>query len=1126
MSDWKQHIADELDRITEDDIAGADRNHGLSRDEKTRIRSYVRDKVGVARRVPALPPGFPSPPSCARATRLLILRCVRAGHAQAIRDLERNARRQLDRGDFNAARDRVDDKLKNVLEDRRRQARRHESRESRQEDPRGRGRREYRRDHDMRHVPRDNYRGGHGGGDGSIFFGNAGGQMGGRDAFVVGRPRPPTSMAPPSLPPAPPPPQLPPLPNPAPPTLTVAPSARDVAVHDRPKTLLEGVVVNLVPLQLPAAEERTAAVHLYDLKFSSPDNSIPLSRGKQQRIFERRLRPALETMLPHGCVVHYDGCSLLSTIGALDVSRVAQLGEDGWGANADHELTWRELGRISPEGGAATVRLQVGIKWSRRQPLMLSDLETAHPRHQEFRTLFAGAMETTFASKYHMFGNAYFDRVALLLGKRAPLVFTQYVKEPHRIGGEAWSLAFPIGNERNLQLNSGFKSTTVQMDGKQWLQLDLGFKVTYIATDGLDMIANEVAKAQQVDSAKLWRNGVCEVRLRDFKDYNLAKRLFSPDNPLKFKSKVNNRKYSLIKFTDVPVDEYFFRDSHGDGSGGKISVKQWNERTYGVPLKYGHLPGIETVPFEETEEGGGQKKQVVIPLEYAVLQGAQPVQTKGDRSLTDMEIKITTGGRDGPQIRAARILQVGQSAKGLINEAGSVCQALQVSVGAQAAALSPVPGGAHQLSKPMIRTGTAERPVTGSKGRNTNIRADDGSYYESTRDDHFVQPCAPVRRWMVVSFVPQESFKGGGKGGNKGGSIEGPEDVIRTLTDNLRRDALKKGMSLAPFENKLFEEGGDVLFYDDLVARGPQPIGAIEDRLKDMMEKAAASPRGEPQLVLAIISNQKDVNSKTVKPALDRWSILCAPFVPVICMQVDKARDKLGDQTFSKLNLAKVNARLGGVNTHVSGLLTAMVPTMVLGLDVFHASAGSQAKSISAYVASMNGQCTSYHTALREHKNQGDEKLVDLEEVLQKQLLAFKSTCGHLPHRLVVYRDGIAHSAFASIGEPEIQSIRRVFDKMGISPALVFIVVQKRNLTRLFLRTQPHGSDFYTNVPPGTAVKVVHNANFWLVAHSALQGTARVPSYHILCNEANADAGAAAPELDMDEIVQDRKSVV
>ena len=167
----------------------------------------------------------------------------------------------------------------------------------------------------------------------------------------------------------------------------------------------------------------------------------------------------------------------------------------------------------------------------------------------------------------------------------------------------------------------------------------------------------------------------------------------------------------------------------------------------------------------------------------------------------------------------------------------------------------------------------------------------------------------------------------------------------------------------------------------------------------------------------------------------------------------------------------------------------------------------------------MNGQCTSYHTALREHEKLGDEKLVDLEEVLEKQLLAYRHTNGHFPHRLVVYRDGIAHSAFEAIGKPEIESIRRTFQKLRISPALIFIVVQKRNLTRLFKRQTPN-VQFFTNVPPGTGVDVVRDANFWLVAHFALQGTTRVPSYHILCNEPNSDSAAAAPSLEMEDVVQ------
>ena len=85
--------------------------------------------------------------------------------------------------------------------------------------------------------------------------------------------------------------------------------------------------------------------------------------------------------------------------------------------------------------------------------------------------------------------------------------------------------------------------------------------------------------------------------------------------------------------------------------------------------------------------------------------------------------------------------------------------------------------------------------------------------------------------------------------------------------------------------------------------------------------------------------------------------------------------------------------------------------------------------------------------------------------------------------------------------------------------ALVFLVVQKRNLTRLF-KVGAGQQGRYTNVPPGTAIDVVPDANFWLVAHYALQGTARVPSYHILCNEPNRDPAANAPRLEMEDIVQ------
>ena len=90
---------------------------------------------------------------------------------------------------------------------------------------------------------------------------------------------------------------------------------------------LRDAVVNLTPLELPAATERTGVAHLYDVKFSSPDRSVVLSRAKQQGIFGRCVQPAVERyMLPGGGrVMHYDGMALLVTIGEIDLKRAVSM---------------------------------------------------------------------------------------------------------------------------------------------------------------------------------------------------------------------------------------------------------------------------------------------------------------------------------------------------------------------------------------------------------------------------------------------------------------------------------------------------------------------------------------------------------------------------------------------------------------------------------------------------------------------------------------------------------------------------------------------------------------------------------------------------------------------------------
>ena len=136
----------------------------------------------------------------------------------------------------------------------------------------------------------------------------------------------------------------------------------------------------------------------------------------------------------------------------------------------------------------------------------------------------------------------------------------------------------------------------------------------------METVANAVAKAQRIDSSLLWDGDRCIVELEDFRKYNLSRKLTDLVRPLRFKAKHNQRRYSLWGFTEEAIDDYRFEDSHGDGGGGMISVRAWTERTYGITLRYGHLPGIKTVSQEDEAKG---KKQVVIPLELAQLQDAE-----------------------------------------------------------------------------------------------------------------------------------------------------------------------------------------------------------------------------------------------------------------------------------------------------------------------------------------------------------------------------------------------------------------------------------------------------------------------------------------------------------------------
>jgi len=301
---------------------------------------------------------------------------------------------------------------------------------------------------------------------------------------------------------------------------------------------------------------------------------------------------------------------------------------------------------------------------------------------------------------------------------------------------------------------------------------------------------------------------------------------------------------------------------------------------------------------------------------------------------------------------------------------------------------------------------------------------------------------------------------------------------------------------------------GEIHFLDDLLRQRPIPL--IETRMEQIVTRYKERRGRPPQLVIAIISDESDLNGKELKPALTRFSLESAS-THMVCIQRSKINSKLSDSTFFKLNLAKINVRLGGHNAYVDGLSAQYAKMMVIGMDVHHPGPGSvNKKSIAAYVGSLDNNMVDYYTCLREHELEREEKLVHLEDVTVELLQAYYQANGSLPQRLVFYRDGIAHSAFGSMGKAEVLNIRRALATIDPSynPALLFVVVQKRNLARLFLEKHQDGVSSYANVSPGTVVGE-NEEWFWMVSHQAIQGTAHVPCYHILQNTEGTKPGDA-----------------
>ena len=240
-------------------------------------------------------------------------------------------------------------------------------------------------------------------------------------------------------------------------------------------------------------------------------------------------------------------------------------------------------------------------------------------------------------------------------------------------------------------------------------------------------------------------------------------------------------------------------------------------------------------------------------------------------------------------------------------------------------------------------------------------------------------------------------------------------------------------------------------------------------------------------------------------------------------------------QYFANVAL-KFNLKKGGTNQSLDKSKLGIVGegnTMVVGIDVTHPSPGSatNAPSIASMVASTDGQLGQWPAVLRIQAAR-QERVADLDDLLVSRLKLWQVKNQKYPENILVYRDGVSEGQYNMVVNEELPLLEKACkttypadaQKRGV-PKISIIVVGKRHHTRFYptsdekIDTRSHNPVNGTVVDRG--VTEARNWDFFLQAHTALQGTARPAHYYIVHDEIFAKTAVKPPFLNTADVLED-----
>lgn len=288
-------------------------------------------------------------------------------------------------------------------------------------------------------------------------------------------------------------------------------------------------------------------------------------------------------------------------------------------------------------------------------------------------------------------------------------------------------------------------------------------------------------------------------------------------------------------------------------------------------------------------------------------------------------------------------------------------------------------------------------------------------------------------------------------------------------------------------------------FYD--MSQQPNVAVSLENCHNDLRRKKGGDP---PDLLICVLRVRGSNNYERLKKNADcRFAVLTQ------CVASGHVT-KNNMQYHSNLSM-KVNAKLGGTTSRIltsPGQPHFKARTMVLGVDVSHASPGINAPSMASMVMSMDPFAARYLAAV-ETNNYRREILTSANVYIFLKRLrpSWQQSMKQPPEHVIYFRDGVSEGQFAMVVESEVKNMKRVFkEEWGVTPKFTVIVATKRHHVRFFPKEGgKSAADRNGNPFPGTLVERdvthPHHWDFYLCSHAAIQGTARPVHYHVLIDE-------------------------